>query len=339
MPDYGKIISKSIETTKKFKWLWVYGLVIAAASGGSGSGNSNFDTPSGDSTQFDKIFSDFPNSTPTTDQVLGAFTDQFSEWFSNVSPGNWLLLFLGIVIAIVVAIGVAWVLSAWANGGLIGGLELAHKDQETTLKNTSPIGFKNVKKLIVLSIVQFFIAVGGLIALTLGSIIIGALVAALGDSGTIITVLLSIAGVIGFIYILINYFLAIVFSQRFVVLQNQDAWDAWRNGWTLSVKNFFPSLVMGIINAILSIAFGCVTVMASMVVLGVPAFILMSPLFSNKIPGVGSIIALVVLLIIFVAINLLMRAIMVVFNASNWNLFFEEINKSVPAKVEKKGKK
>ena len=104
MPDYGSIISKSIEATKKFKWLWVYGIVITAFAAGAGGGGSNISSnlnniPGGESFQLPDQLPDNIQEDPT--QVLGGFTSSLADWFKSVPTSTWILLVFAIILAIV----------------------------------------------------------------------------------------------------------------------------------------------------------------------------------------------------------------------------------------------
>lgn len=322
MANYGEIISKSIETTKKYKWLWIYGLVIAAASGGSGGGNYNLPNNLGDTNSLQNL----PQPSGNPEEVLGAVTNAAAGWLGSINPSTWSLLGLGILVLILVGIGVSWVLSTWANGALIGGLSLAHKNREANLKTTSPIGFANVKKLIILGIIHFFMMIAGIIVAGLVGLVLAGIITFLPQSLGIVKFILGAVGVGGLLYLLINYVLTMIFAQRYTVLDGVDPWDSWTKAWGLSTRNFFPAFLMGLINFLIGLSVGCGTIIVLGIVLGIPGYIFLLPMITQKQVVAPNVVALVIIVILLIWASTLVTAIMSVFNASNWNLFFEQIN-------------
>ncbi|MEK7526167.1 MAG: hypothetical protein AAB546_01665 [Patescibacteria group bacterium] len=308
MPDYGKIIQKSIETTKKFKWLWVYGLGLAATAGGSSLSN------------FGNLSDSFKGDTKT---------NLFVDWAGKVSPQTWSLLALGVVISLLVGIAISWVISTWLNGSLIAGLKLAHQDKQTTLKITSPLGIAKIKDLIVLGIIEFVLFLAILIGFGVGGIILATVLAAAARN---FVPLVAIFAVLAFFFFVIQFGLTKVLAQRAVVLDNLSPWEGWTKSWRLALSNYFPSILMGIINTVSGTAFGCVTNIVLLLVLAIPGAIFVVPMISNidkfQLSAYWvNILVLVILLIAFGLANLFIRALTVVFSASNWNLWFEQISK------------
>lgn len=74
----------------------------------------------------------------------------------------------------------------------------------------------------------------------------------------------------------------------------------------------------------IGLSVGCLTIIVSLIVLGIPGFILVtSALKGSQVPLILNIIGIVILIVIFVVVNGLVRAVLVVFNYSNWNQIFE----------------
>ncbi len=337
MPDYGKIINKSIQTTQKFKWLWVYGIAIAATTGASSGGNFNNisnNFKNNDNVKF-PLPSSTPNSLPTFEKskdVLGAFTSSVSDWAAHVSPQTWSLLILAVIISIVASIAISWVLTSWLEGSLIAGLKLAHQNKETNLKNTSALGMAKIKDLIVVGVIQFFFGLLAFLALVaVGLLTSFVLIPIERNLAPPVYILMFIAG----FTLLIQFGITNVLAPRAVVLENLSPMNAWSKAWKLATKNYFPSILMGIVSGISAAAFGCITNIVLLVVCGIPAAIFVIPMVTqfaddkNFNPGnyVVNIFVLCVLVAIFAIANLFIRGLTVVFTKSNWNLWFEEINK------------
>ncbi len=345
MADYGKIINRSIEISKKYKWLWVYGLALAATAGGSGGGNfgrigQNFGNQNSSQTPPLPISSPLPfqklensNNLNQSKEVLETFTNSFLDWLTSVSPQTWFLLFIGVLGSAVLGIVISWVLSAWLNGSLIAGLRLANQEKEVTLKNSSPLGIKNIKGMIVLTLIQTVVLIAIFLAIFIVAFGAG-FVVSISNSNLGGLAIIPLA--IFFIWLFLQLGLTAVLSQRALIYDSLPAWKAWKKGWRLTLRNFFPTILMGIISGISGVAFGCVTNIVLLIVLGIPGFIFGLPLvnaISKDISNFsltdywGSVAFLAMLLIIFGLANIFLRALIVVFSASNWNLWFEELEK------------
>lgn len=332
--DYGGIIKRSWEVTRKSKWLWVLGLVLAIFGGGSGSGGG-----SGGSSGFDIPTSSPSPSTPPSDinnlqsfgsqatKVLGTATNGVKDWFSNFPIHNWLLLGLTLLIFVAFSVFVVWIMTSWAKGSLIGGFEDADAGKDTNLKTVSPYGFAKIKDLIIFRLIAMGITIG-IIVNILAVVGIGFIVkAAIPTLGIIWMVLFGIVGTLLFVVVMILFAMLNVYAERLIVLRNYSPWEAWKKGLSLGKGNFFPTLIMGIINSAIGCATGCVTLVVFAIVLGLPGFFLIYPSFKDgfRVPAWGNIFGLVILLVLFISINFLIKAILVVFNYGNWNLFFRQI--------------
>ena len=132
--DYSKIIQRSWEITKKNKWLWVVGIVIAAFGGGSGGSGGGGGSSSSTSTNFP---SESPSPVPIenikdkTSYVLGMATDSLQNWFSNFPTINWFVLGLIVFFVIIVGMVIIWILTSWAKGALIQGLDDADNESKS----------------------------------------------------------------------------------------------------------------------------------------------------------------------------------------------------------------
>lgn len=334
-PDYGKIINRSWSLTWKNKWLWVYGLVIAAISGSSfnysGSGGS-----SGDKTS---PVNDLQNGLPSNvteegKKVLGQATNVFSSWLAQVSATTWVLLALGIVLLIVFGIIVNMVVTVWAKGSLISGLSMADNNEEVGLTNTSKKGLLTVKNLIIYG----FISLGIVLGVVLLALVLFGLLAIVGSFGSSVSmsVMVFVAAILGvLVFLTLVVFLVIlsmvgVYAERLIVLKDMAPWEAWKKGLSLSKGNFLHTALMGIINGIIGCTVSCLGVLALLLVLGIPAVILVVPMFAGGSFHFSWALSAGLVTLFFLGIwaNLVMRAVMVVFNTSNWNLFFKEVTQN-----------
>ena len=327
--EYDKIISRSWQITKKNKWLWVVGIVIAAFGGGSGSGGGGGSSSSTSTSVPSDSSSPMPieDIKDKTSYVLGMATDSLQNWFSNFPTINWFVLGLIVFLVIIFGTAVIWVLTSWAKGALIQGLEDADNEKEVTLKSISPYGISNIKKLMIFGLISFGM---GLMLLLGVSIFVGIgflIYSFAGNSSTILLVLLGILLAFVFIILIAIFTMVSIYAERLMVLKGLGPWEAWKKGFGLSKGNFFPTFIMGIINSIIGFSVGCFGMIALLILFAIPGFLIIYPIFKDgfKFPSSSQIFAIIVLLFLLGSINLAIRAVFTVFNYGNWNLFFKQI--------------
>lgn len=326
--DYGRIIKRSWQITLKNKWLWVMGLVLATFSFGGGTGYSG-------SSLTGNIPKDLPREIPSslpeeTSQVLGQSINFIKTWLGQISPLVWFLLGGGIILVVLVWIVVRMIAKAWAKGALITGLEEADGEKEVTLSTTSPSGKRAIKNLIILGIISFFITLG--IFLGLGLLVgFGYLIFSFSDFlKNFWLILVGALGILSFCFFLVLLAMLNVYSERLIVLRNYSPWEAWKRGLGLAYHHFFPTLIMGIVNQALGCTLGCLTTMILLLILGVPGALLVWAAIKEFKDGfqwadLRLVLGVVLLVFIFFCLNILIRAIILVFNYGVWNLFFKEI--------------
>ena len=328
--DYSKIIQRSWEITKKNKWLWVVGIVIAAFGGGSGGSGGGGGSSSSTSTNFP---SESPSPVPIenikdkTSYVLGMATDSLQNWFSNFPSINWFVLGLIVFFVIIVGMVIIWILTSWAKGALIQGLDDADNEKEVTLKSISPYGISNIKKLMIFSLISFGM---GLALLLVVSIFVGIgflIYSFAGSSTTVLLVLLGVLLAFVFIILIAIFTMVSIYAERLMVLKGLGPWEAWKKGFSLSKGNFFPTFIMGIINSIIGFSVGCLGMIALLILFAVPGFLIIYPIFKDgfNVPSAPQIFAIIVLFFLFISINLAIKAVFTVFNYGNWNLFGKQI--------------
>lgn len=305
--NYGQIISRSKNLVFKHKWLWVYGLVLAAFEGGGFNSFSNFSS----------------NSKDKLKDLPGAATHFLSDWLAHVPVTTWIFLILGITALVLMGLILGLVIRSWAKGSLIAGVALASKDKPVTLLNTSPQGLASIKSLILFGTLSLAIVLGVLLAI----FVVGALMFIINP------ILGGVYSFVAVLAILVMFALLAtmgVYADRLIVFEGYTPMKAFKTGLGYGWHEFFPTLVMGLVNSSLGCATGCLANLVLLLVLGLPAVFLAWPLFQNpsQTPGPLSWLALVILIILFFTANFLIRALLVVFNYSNWNQFYEQIVKA-----------
>lgn len=325
--DFGNIISRSIEITKKNKWLWVYGLMLASVagnfgSGGGGGGSSTKDSPLKNLPK--EIPSDLPQK---TSQVLGAATSTLRTWFENIPISTWILVGLMVLLVILLWIVISWIIRSWAAASLIYGIDLAENNNEVTLMSTSKKGMTKVKHLIFYSLISALITLATILT-CIFFVGIGYIIFNFAPLVQKIWLVLSlIVSFLSIIVLMVIYSMITVYSERLIVLRNFSPWQAWRKGLSLSKNNFLYTVLMGIINNLIGCGAGCASIIVLLIVLGIPAFILVLPIIidSQHAPIVPLVGGLGLLFILFIYSMHLVNAILTVFRYSNWNLFFKKV--------------
>jgi hypothetical protein len=147
--------------------------------------------------------------------------------------------------------------------------------------------------------------------------------------GVIWLILFGIVGFLALIVAIILFSVLTIYAERLIVLKNLAPWEAWKKGLSIGRHNLLPTILMGIINSAIGCTSGCVGIIALLLVFALPGILLIFPMFNGgfHFPGIGQIIGIAILVILFFSINLLMRAVFLVFDAGNWNLLFKEIYK------------
>lgn len=330
--DYGSIIKRSWFLVRKYKWLWVYGLVLAVFGGGGGSGSSSSGGSSSNSTNSNFI-KNIPSDTKGLEQkgqqVLGDATTAISQWAAHVSPGVWILLGLVVVLLIIVAVAISIVVVNWAKAGLIYGLHEANQDKDVNLPSTSTQAIGKIKPLFKFGLIQLGLFILLLLGLGLGGGVLAFLWFVLSFSKIVAVILVALLGmalIITFIILMVIFSMVGIYADRLIVLHGYSSWLAWKKSFSLTKKSFLSIVVMGIINSIVGCASGCLSILVLGIVLAIPGFLLLMPVFSKGISGVtpGIVVGSGIIIFIFVQFNLLFRALFVVFNYSNWNLFMDQ---------------
>lgn len=311
--DFGATMRRSWDLAWKNKWLWVYGLVIAALTGSSYS-------------SFNNSFNSSKSTKPSVNaqKIVNDAITFVTTWLKQVPPQTWALLVVGILLSIILGIIVRWVALAWAQGALIGGLNDADENKTVTLKTTTTYGIKSLKDLIIFSVISAliwlgiivgFLAVFGLVALAL-SFSKALMIVWLVTAGFLVLLTIFVASVL--------FAMISVYAQRLIVLEGIKPWDAWKKGLSLSKGNFLNTVLMGLLNSVVGCVVGCGTMVVIVVILGIPALVFAFPFFSGNFPPV-SFVGLGLLTLIGLWANFIIRAALVVFNYSNWNLLFKAV--------------
>ena len=263
---------------------------------------------------------DLQNISPETNRVLGEYTNIFRDWFYSVSSVTWFWLVLAILLTILISLAAYLILKSWVKASLIAGVQLALSGQNADLGNSSMKGKAKIKNLVLYSLIWFGLTIPIDIVIIITLILSGKTI----ERNVILIVLILVLMILGVFNIMIS-----IFAERLIVLNDFGPWRAWKKGITLVIGNFFTTIITGIINFIIAAIFGLVSLIGSVLVLGIPAFIVLFQSIKNgSMPGITAIIFLGILLLIFILAETLIGAIINVFKFSNWNQVFNSISKN-----------
>jgi len=319
--DYGQILHKSWAITKKNKWLWVFGLILATfSSSGGGSFNlgNSFNSKDISSSNF-KI----SNRYLSADQYL-FMVNAIENWFLSIPISTWITLGISIFVLMLVGIVISTVISSWVQASLISGIATAHEDKPVTLTSASAVGFAKFGQLIIFGLINF----GLVIVATLALIVLGILAATISP---IVAILIMVPGAIFFIAGVVLLAFISLYAQRLIVLKNLSPWAAWKKSLNLTKGAFLPTLVMGFINMGIGCGVGCVSALIMGIIIGLPAVIIVVVSMSTGsfvFPGWPAIVVLIVSLLLAINLNLLVAAIKIVFDYSNYHQIFIEALKN-----------
>ena len=319
--NFEPILRRSFEITKTYKWLLVYGLIVAGSGGGAGFNGFSFsgsDSENMDPASIEGI------KTKTT-QVLGEKTSYLTDWLASVSPLAWTVLILTFIILASLAVVVSLIITNWARAGLIQGIDMALQSQESvTLKSTSAKAIGSIKNLIILAFINLGFVIAFIILLPLVGFLVYMLVKELAFLKILWIIIASVSGTIIFILGVIIISMIGVYAERLITLHGLSPFSAWKKGLTLSRANFLPTLLMGLLNMIISTLIGCFSIIIMLIVLGIPTILLLLPYIrSSTLPNIYVFVVIGVFILIFIVFNMIIRAGIAVFKYANWNQLFD----------------
>ena len=232
--DYGKVLSKAWKTIWKHKILWLFGILAGcSASGGSGGGggsaSSNISNSSGGTG-----FQDGPSFLGP--QAQRNF-EQFSRTLTDIQPGVWVMIGLGVLVLILVISILSLLLGTLGTTGVIKGAGMADRASEDEKPISLGKIFKGIKphywKVVLLT---FGLRVVGLI--------VGLILALPIVLFAVCTCFLGL-----FLLIPVGWFIQtmVTFSTIAIIEEDLGIFDAIARAWNLMIKNLGQVAVMFLI--------------------------------------------------------------------------------------------
>ncbi|MFA6027658.1 MAG: hypothetical protein WC752_01910 [Patescibacteria group bacterium] len=292
--NYGDILKKSYQLTKKYKILWLLGLLIGGGS--SYSGNYSF--------------------SGLGDSELG--NDLTNEFDFSIIQDYWYIVAV-LMLLVLLFVLVAAVISIMARGGLFHGVHQAQEDKKPSFKESFYVGAGKFWR--VLSIQLAMVAVIGAVICVL--IIPAALLMIIPVIGWVIGGLLLIVAILLIIVLSLTFALLSNYIYCYAVIENQTIVQSIKSGWALLKKNLGESIIMALI--IYGIGFGAALVIIFSLILILAIFGGVGFLLYLAFKWIGVGIAAAIALIVLMVIGLLLRGVLNVFTYSCWVYTFKEL--------------
>lgn len=312
--DLGEVYSKSFAVVKKNKVLWIFGAFLTG-SATFGLGNSfNKDT-----SYFDGLFSQQPTTANPIAELL-------TQTFSQIPPSVYLLLGIEIPALTAFIITLTLITRAWGTASLIQGIHLALNGKRVSIAESSKLGFKSLKQLIVFQILTSLIGLGLILLAILLGVVLGAGIFSGGLLLKIIFGLLLILLILALLVVVLFFSITVAFGERWVILSKIPAKDAISQGFKIARKKFWASLLLGFVNNLLAGAINFV--ITAIVLAGFVGPIIGGLLSFQDNPSLATVLFTLagVVFISFIIASTLVSGIITAFKASTWTAAFNALN-------------
>jgi len=322
-----QIYKQAFNVVRKNKVLWAFGLAVLTVSGaGFGSvfnGGSNISKGLG---QFDssKLGSASARLNSQNDQ-LSSILPILSSFFSSIPMTVWLILGLGLLIAIVMGVIISLLLRGWAVGSLIGGTFDALDDRnEINFATVAMRGRRSFKGLAKLYFFPSLVA-----ALVTVPFILTSIYFFISNSTVLGIIFISLTMLILMIAHLVIA-IAGIWAERLVAIENMPWQQAFWQGLQMFKTNFVRTMQLGIVNCLT----GCVTGCLSLAVIG---SLVATLVIFGLIPIIGwALLPLITLLIIAILVlGSLVTALVLTFKYTTWSILYRELTMAGKEKMEK----
>lgn len=319
---YSDILKRAFQVVRNEPALWVLGIILAFFGGGGGGG-FNFNTGG-----------NFGGDGPNYDGP----TPELPSW---ANPDN--LLILGIVVGcfVLLWIVVAMVVQSAALAGLVHGAARAAEGEDVHWRDLWRAGFSRRGRRVLG--LKLLVGIPMFVGILIGA---GLLIAAAipffeaafsnGEPGPGF-----VAGFLGGFLVLIPLILCLVlftwvlelighYAVREVVLSDLGVLPAFRQGWRLFRNNLGPSILWGIILAVLGATLGFIlgiAVFVLLLVMGLPLFLLLS---SQAFPLELTVVSVILLALVIGLISSVLYGPLLAYVETVWTLVWEHLTGKHP---------
>jgi len=332
MVDYSNIIRRSRQIVKNNKKLWIWGMILAAMSSG-GFNFSSFSNIGRPNKNWQDLFQNkntIPQELPQKiNQVLGSTVSDpwkfISSFLSPIPISFWIILGLGILVAIIFGVTLRIFILNWATAGLMSQASLAEKGETISLEKGSIQGRNKWRKLFLSSLILWggftaasvFISLVSVLVLTLVPMVIKIVF-------LIILVPLIILFIAAFLFIIIWS----TFCQIIISLEDFTLGKSLSFSKKVAKKFFAEGLLMGLINSGIGCLLGCGTILVIIIIGLIVAAVIFLIFATNQVAGISLGVFLGGLFLCSLALIVLVQGIIKAFMMTNWVLLYREIQKS-----------
>ncbi|MBI3913990.1 MAG: hypothetical protein HY327_07370 [Chloroflexi bacterium] len=309
--DYGKLLSRSFEVTRKFRALWLFGFLLALFSGGT-SGGGGGGAGNGGSSR---------GAAPNLPNIGGL----------DAQVGIAIGIAVACVILIAIIIGI--LLVTISRGALIGLVaELETNQTAPTVRRGFSIGAARFWKLFGLALLVYgpFVLIGGGLILVAVLPLLAAIPTLIANSGQIVDEMIPRLLALGLgslaLLICVAFILAVAalivrplfeIFQRECVIEERGVLDSIREGYRRVRANLGDVVGIYVLTIALGFGFGIAMIPVALVLVGIPAALAIAIGAATNSAAVGIIIGSVLglpALIVLLALQTLYQ----VFDSTLW---------------------
>lgn len=318
--DYGNLVRRAWEVTKKNPWLWVLGF-FAASSGGS------FSFPSGSGGSSGRPGGLDGANMPDPEAIAG----EAARWIE----ANWVIV-AGIAAALFLITIILVIIGLAATGGLFSETARADAGERTSLRRGWSTGFSRIGRTFMIQFISGLpILIAVMIMLTgIGVAIIGGLSyseAATGDSSAgpaIVGALVSGALFLGLLGLVIGILAFVIgawtnLSLAAGIVEDRTFGMALRRGWQIIRHRFGQTLMILIIDMLIGIAVGFV-MMFLLGIVSIPAILMFVRAGGVPSDPLGWIVIAGVALLVLI-VSAVVGSMITTFSTALWTAFFRTV--------------
>ncbi len=252
--DYGQLLRRAWDIIWSYKFLIILGVLVALASGGSSTPDTSFRIDRSDlDWQMPRDFRNFRDfrDLPEMPRFRGP-----DNWGIPIAAGILGLAAVGVVILIGLAL---WVISTFARGGLIDGVNAIAAGGSSSFSEAFGAGWQKGWRLLGIGILP---AIPGLILFIGGVGLTGTLAAvsqildlnSIGYMRNLALIFVPVLCIAAPLALVLN--LLRTFANRACMTEDLGVFAAYKRGWEVLIANLGPALVLFVIQIGISIAIG-----------------------------------------------------------------------------------
>jgi len=305
--DYGEIIRRAWNITKKYKYLWVFGFILALFGGRGGYSGGN-------------LSNSFQYRFRKGEIALPLMLQHFLFRLQNFIVKN-IGLIISFLILLIILVIVGFILYIIADGGLIGCVKNIESNEENSLKKGFKIGihyfWRMLGKSLLISLIAFVIILFFMLLFTIPFF-------TLSSSSSYRFLWFIIPLFLIFIILMIPFvvFITILndYSSRFIVIKNNGIIRSIKNAFRLIFRNLKHTIMIALILFAIGILISIILLIMFLII-GGPAALLGFSLYRT-----GAIIPLLILVVIavllLIVLSVIINGIRMTFASSVWTLTF-----------------